>query len=111
MDVNFSFNDAPTAEKIYFEQVYAEKPGGGLVANPTADLAPTTPVVYNADSDKFVLVEATDTTTTPDFILGDWVYKGQGDQLVRLVNGANIRKENAVITAAQAVLMSTIKLV
>ena len=44
MDVNFSFTDAEKAEPIRIEQVFAEKPGGGLVENASYDIPSTTAV-------------------------------------------------------------------
>lgn len=111
MEINFTHTDAQTPEPIYIEQVFAEKPGGGVVANPDTDLPPTTPVVFDEDSQQFKAIPATDTTTAPDYVTGDWVRAGKGDKLVRLINGANLRKETAVITKEQAALIPTIKLV
>ncbi len=38
MDVNFKSNEPAPKEPIIFEQVFAEKPSGGLVANQTYDV-------------------------------------------------------------------------
>ena len=111
MEVNFTHTDAKTPELIRIEQVFAEKPGGGLVANPTADMPPTTPVAYDEDTKKFKVIAKEDAITVPEYVTGNWVYKDKGDQLVRLVNGANLRKETAVITKQQAALIPTINLV
>ena len=47
----------------------------------------------------------------PEYITGktDWVYAGQGDQSVKLINGANVRKETANISEEIAALLPTIK--
>jgi hypothetical protein len=111
MEVNFKYVESATPEPVRIEQVFAEKPGGGVVANPESDLPTTTPVKYDADKECFVAIDSTDSTTVPDYITGAPVFAGKGDQLVRLINGANLRKETAVITAAQAALIPTIKLV
>lgn len=131
METNFRFTAPAAADPVRIEQVFAERPGGGLVANPDTDLPPTTPVAWDATSEKFKVLgtfdatgkftasttttgegdSAVTTTTTPDFVTGAWVYAGRGDQLVRLINGANLRKETAVITADQAALIPTIRLV
>lgn len=185
MDVNFKINPAGKVEPIYFEQVYAEKPGGGLVANPSFDIPPTTAVAKDSSTGKYVPIKAykvvenaaSDATTikiakgsgiasgdvigrvkkavastaldqsnadydvvtvsmgvaitagevlyqaasasassavpykTPEYVVGKTVFAGEGDQLVRLVNGANIRKETANIAAEVVALMPTIKLV
>ena len=184
MDVNFKFIDPQANDKIYFEQIFAEKPGGGLVVNPSADLPPTSPVGFNAEGKleafkcyrlyaaveaadttiklakgsgvatgdfiatgkKAVAVTAVDTTNedydvataslgvalaadkvlyqaaaasasaaapllTPVFVLGAPVFADKGDQLVKLVNGANLRKETANISEELAALIPGIALV
>lgn len=132
MNTNFRFNDPAATEPIRIEQVFAEKPGGGVVANPGFDLPPTTPVAFDEEKQQFValvkldedsgkLVAKTVTTGSgddaktslikPEFVTGAWVHAGEGDQLVRLINGANLRKETSVITAEQAALIPTINLV
>jgi exopolysaccharide biosynthesis protein len=47
----------------------------------------------------------------PEYITGktDWVWAGEGDQSVKLINGANVRKETANISAEIAALLPTIK--
>jgi hypothetical protein len=44
MDVNFAYTDAAPVLPVVFEQVWGEKPGGGLVTNPTYDIKPSTAV-------------------------------------------------------------------
>lgn len=183
MEVNFKYNDPAAAEPIRIEQVFAEKPGGGLVENPTFD-APATTAVGEKDG-KFALIKAyrlvadvatSDTTIsiakgsgvavgdviaagkkgvactkvdtsaadkdvvtvtlgvelvagtvlyqakaasasaaeplhTPVYIIGHGVKANEGDQTVRLINGANIRKESANIASEVAALLPTINLV
>ena len=183
MDVNFKYQEAAAQEPIRIEQVYAEKPGGGLVANPTFD-APATTAVGEKDG-KFVLIKAyrlvaavakADTNisiakgsgiavgdiiatgkvgvactavdhsaedkdvvtvtmgvniengkvlyqakaanatnaepiVTPVYVTGNKLYANQGDQAVRLINGANLRKETANIASEVAALLPTIQLV
>ncbi len=186
MEVNFKYNKPAEAEKIYFEQIFAEKPGGGIVGNPGIDYPPSTPVyadkakgifyIYptitvieevSADSSKikieksevsngfaiafgkkainliskddsnteydvlnikvafgvkipagtklYIATEESDNDavpmTAPDFVTGDWVYANQGDQRVRLINGANLRKETANIASEVAALLPGINLV
>lgn len=132
MEVGFNYQEPAKHEPIRIEQVFAEKPGGGIVANPTIDLPPTTPVAFDSEKEQFVALvtynsttekyEAKTTTTgtgenaktiidKPEYITGAWVYAGKGDQLVRLINGANLRKETAIITKEQAELIPTINLV
>lgn len=184
MEVNFKYNKPAEAEKIYFEQIFAEKPGGGIVGNPGIDYPPSTPVhevngkfailptitvieevsadsstikvekievnngmsvgfgkktirILNKDESNaeydvlnirvafgvkipagtklFIAAEESDDNGTsiykPVFVTGDWVYANQGDQRVRLINGANLRKETANIASEVAALLPTINLV
>lgn len=183
MEVNFTNTPAKPVEPIYIEQVFAEKPGGGVVANPAFDVPPTTAVGKSGDQFKvikayklYAAVAATDTkikiakgsgvavgdviatgkkgvactavdnsndeydevtvtlgvvvtegTTlyqaktasadaaapllTPDCVTGNWLHANKGDQLVRLINGANLRKETANIAPEVVALLPTIKLV
>lgn len=183
MEVNFKHNPAKPVEPIYIEQVFAEKPGGGLVANPAFDVPPTTAV--GKSGNQFVAIKAYklyaavaaadtsikikkgsgvvvgdviatgkkgvactavdnskaeyDTVTVtlgvavaegttlyqakeasasaaeplaaPEYVTGNWVYANEGDQLVRLINGANLRKETANIAPEVVALLPTINLV
>ena len=36
---------------------------------------------------------AAEPLAAPEYVTGNWVYANEGDQLVRLINGANLRKE------------------
>lgn len=183
MEVNFKHNDPAAVEPIRIEQVFAEKPGGGLVENPTFD-APATTAVGEKDG-KFALIKAYrlvaavasgDTTIsiakgsgvavgdviatgkkgvacskvdssaadkdvvtvtlgvelaagkvlyqakaadasnavpllTPVYVTGNALKANEGDQAVRLINGANLRKETANIASEVAALLPTIHLV
>ena len=196
MDVRFKYNEPAEAEKIYFEQIFAEKPGGGIVSNPNTDWPPSTPVAASGDSYYIIpqfkayeglakgstslklhktgyntgtirglaigfgkeSVEISNFTPAidsgeefdvatlktpfskdikendflyiaeevsvdnaeiylpmmsggPVFVTGDWVYANQGDQAVRLINGANLRKETANIASEVAALLPGINLV
>lgn len=189
MEVNFKYNEPAEAEKIYFEQIFAEKPGGGVVKfgmGLIADVPPTTPVyenspgVYDIDPQFIVLedVEVGSTTINIEvpfyniqleiyavlsigykgevvkiasakktehgvqltvenpftnkitkgtvlwvsddgngpnpnvkYVTGDWIYANEGDQAVRLINGANLRKETANIASEVAALLPGINLV
>lgn len=185
MDVRFKYNEPAEAEKIYFEQIFAEKPGGGIVGNVPMNYPPSTPV-YKEHNGKFsiyptitvieevsadsstIKIEKTEISggltigfgkkainilskdesnaeydainirvafgvkipagtklyiaagesddaavpgVTPVFVTGDWVYANQGDQAVRLINGANLRKETANIASEVAALLPGINLV
>ena len=181
MNVNFNHEEAGPITPIYFEQVYAEKPGGGRVANPTRDFPPATAVYLNSNGlyepvrgfrlvegvkisdtsikvakecviavgdvvgfgSKAVAVTAVDNSkadydvatvtmgvaipngttlyeakaastdsaevkATPQYVTYQKVYADKGDQLIRLVNGANLRKETANIADEVAALLPTI---
>lgn len=185
MNRNFKFNPAEAPDPIYFEQIFAEKPGGGVFANPDFDVQKSVAVGKN-DSGQYApikayrLVEAAaadattikiakgsgvkkgdvlatgtkgvactevDTTTSPDYdvvtvalgvaidagkvlyqakaasatkaepaltplyVLGTFVPANEGDLEVRLINGANLRKETANIADEVAALLPTITLV
>ena len=183
MDVNFKHTDPAAVEPIRIEQVFAEKPGGGLVENPTFDAPATTAV--GEKNGKFALIKAYrlvaavaagDTTIsiakgsgvavgdviatgkkgvactkvdtsaadkdvvtvtlgvevaagkvlyqaktasadaatpllTPVYVTGSGLKANEGDQPVRLINGANLRKETANIASEVAALLPTIQLV
>lgn len=184
MDVRFKYNEPAEAEKIYFEQIFAEKPGGGVLTSVGAyDVPPTTAVAElegklvpltgyklvapvntgdttikiakgtpiavgtvlgtgkkavactkvdksNAEYDLVtvtlgvaceagkVLYEAKAASAdsavpvlTPQYVTGNWAYANEGDQAVRLINGANLRKETANIASEVAALLPTINLV
>jgi hypothetical protein len=178
----FHYDSEGEAAPVRIEQVFAEKPGGGLVADPGFDAPETTAVGKNSDG-KFAVIKsyrlvsdvnvsdttvsiakgsgiavgdalaygkkavactAVDTTgddkdvvtvtmgvdiaageslyqakaasadaaapiLTPEYILGNAVFGGRGDQPVRLVNGANVRKETACIGSDIEALLVTIK--
>lgn len=108
MNVNFEHADASAAEPIVFEQVFAEKLGGGIVKNPTNDLPTGTAVGQTADG---TFAVADGTTVKGEYLTGAKVYAGKGDQAVRLINGANVRKESVTIAESVLAQMPTIKLV
>ncbi len=183
MEVNFKHQDPAKVEPIYIEQVFAEKPGGGLVENPSFDAPPTTAVgekngkfvlikgyrlvgaVAKADNNiniakgsgisvgdvigigkKAVACTAVDTSATdkdvvtvtlgvdidagtvlyqakaasadaaepiytPVYVTGNRLEAKEGDQSVRLINGANLRKETANVASEVAALLPMIALV
>lgn len=177
-------SEAPAAnDPIRIEQVFAEKPAGGIVVGTDYDI-PESTAVY-ADNDKFkpikgyrvvAAVSSGDTTIkiakgsgiangdvlgygkksvactavdktnakfdtvtvtmgvdipvgavlyqsgkasasaatpvgTPVYVTGNTVYANMGDQPVRLINGANLRKETACIGEDIAAMIPTINLV
>lgn len=182
MKVNFKYSEPGANDPIIFEQVFAEKPGGGMVPNPSFDLLPGTAIGLDSDGKyapikAFRVVEdaessaisikiakgsgvakgdiiatgklgvactAVDTTTsdeydivtvtlgvavkkgqvlyqaasassnaaapiyTPQYLIYARVFAGEGDQRVRFVNGANIRKETAPVADEVVALMSGI---
>lgn len=170
MEVKFSHTEAPAPKPIVFEQIFAEKPGGGLLANHTFDVKEGMAVGLNADGKyqaikaailyedansaattikvkkgsgvavndflatgkkavkvtKVVTTEANYDVLTislgvevkagnvlyqaaaasdsaaelgvvPVYLVGDDVPANSGDFMVKLVNGANIRKETAPV--------------
>lgn len=183
MDVNFEYKRPGKPDPIRIEQVFAEKPGGGMVANPDFDVAPTTAVgeenglfkpikgyrLYKANTtgDSTIQIEKdsgvavgdviafgkkgvkctkVDTTNeaydevtvtmgidipkdtvlyqakeasedaakpiyTPVYVTGNWIPANKGDWAVRLLNGANLRKETAQIGEDIAALLPLITLV
>lgn len=184
MDKNFEYVAPGAVEPVVFEQIFGEKPGGGLVANQTYDIKAGTAVGLDsgkykpikgyrlvkanaiadttieiakgsgvavgdciANGAKAVACTAVDTTTnddkdvvtvtlgvavaidtvlyqaaaasasaavpkyTPAYVTGNVVNANKGDQLVKLVNGANLRKETAPISTEVVALLKTINLV
>lgn len=186
MDRNFKYNEVRRPQPVYFEQIFAEKPGGGMLKGQNTNVLKTVALAQEEGSNLFVpikgykLVEAVaqgDTTIkiakdsgvkkgdviahgkvgvactkvdadiskdydvvtvtlgvaidagtvlyqakkasadaaepidTPVYVLGTNYEAGTGDQEVRLINGANIRKETANISEEVAALIPTINLV
>lgn len=183
MEINFKFKEAAKVDPVRIEQVIAEKPGGGLIANPAFEVAPTTAVAEvngkfvpikayrlaaavvaadttikiekgsgvavgdaighgklavactavdesNADYDVVtvtlgkaiaadtVLYQAAEASAdaaapirVPAYVTGNRVPANQGDSPVRLLNGANLRRETACIAPEVAALLPLITLV
>lgn len=184
MKVNFRFNKTAPTDPIVIEQVFAEKPSGGMIKAPAYDAPAGTAVSENTDGSfslikAFRLVEAVATGDTtikiakgsgiavgdvlghgnlavactavdttnedydkvtvtlgvnivagtvlyeaksasadsaevkakPVYVIGNSVKGNEGDKSVRLINGANLRKETANIAPEIVALMPTIKLV
>ena len=65
-------------------------------------------VLYQA---KEASASAAEPLVAPDYVTGNWVHANKGDQLVRLINGANLRKETANVAPEVVALLPTIKLV
>lgn len=179
---NVRYEDAAKFAPVVFEQVWGEKPGGGLIANPEYEVKQGTAVyadgskfkpikgyrlaknhngenasifiekgsgvavgdvigygtksaavqliVEHADMDEVqvnvsemmlkgrVLYQAQAPSTSaakpignPVYIVGNDVPAGEGDQPVRLINGANLRKETAPVAPEVVALMKNINLV
>lgn len=183
MDVDFTQTQPGKPEPVRIEQVFAEKPGGGLVKSAAYDIPPTTAVgekdgvfqpirafrlvkaVVAADTKiqiekgsgiakgdvighgaKAVACTAVSTTNEaydevtailgvdipagatlfeaaeasadaaepklkPVYVTGNLVPANSGDFPVRLINGANLRKETACIAGEVAALLPMINLV
>ena len=58
MEVGFKYQEAQKPEPVRIEQVFAEKPGGGLVANPDYDVPPTSAVGYDAATGLYKPIKA-----------------------------------------------------
>lgn len=183
MKVNFQFDEAPKNNAIVFEQIFAERPAGGLIAGSAFTIAQGTAVgedngklkpikayrvyadatsdatsikvekgsgvasgdiigvggksvactgVNTADADfdvvtvslgvavskGDVLFQAKTAKSTgaepiykPLYLVGNEVPANVGDYPVRLINGANIRKETAQVAKEVVALMPSIALV
>lgn len=183
MNTNFSYTAPEANEPVVFEQIFAEKPGGGIAENQTYDVKPGT--AMGLSGGKFApikgyrlvkAVAAVDTTIeiakgsgvavgdiiatgklgvactavnttnaakdvvtvtlgvvvpidtvlyqalsasanaavpalTPVYALGTKINANEGDQMVKLVNGANLRKETAPISSEIVALLNNINLV
>ncbi len=79
-------------------------------------------VLYQAAGASAAAVEAAESVTakdavlaeplgTPVYVTGNDLRGGKGDQMVRLINGANLRKETANIASEVAALLPMIQLV
>lgn len=183
MNVKFKYTEAAKVDPIRIEQVFAEKPGGGIVSNSPFEVAPTTAVgesgsqytvikayrlvgtVAAADTaikvekgsgvtvgdviahgKKGVACTAVDTTPEdhdlitvtlgvaipvdtvlyqakeasadaaepicqPKYVTGNRIPANVGDFPVRLINGANLRKETACVADEVVALLPLITLV
>ena len=58
MEVGFKHQNARRPEPVRIEQVFAEKPGGGLVANPDYDVPPTSAVGYDPETGLYKPIKA-----------------------------------------------------
>ena len=184
MNVNFKYTVPDAVDPIRIEQVFAEKPAGGVIVAPTFDIPSTTAVglnsggklapikayrlvaavaavdtkikiakgsgivvgdviangkkgvastalnTSNADYDEVTVTmgiviangtvlyqakaasaDAAEPIYAPTFVTGNDIVGKEGDQSVRLLNGANLRKETANISLEVAALLRTINLV
>ena len=79
---NFKFNPAEAPDPIYFETIHAEKPGGGMLANPDYDVPKSVAVGKNASGlfapiKAYRVVEAaTSDATTLKIAKGSGVQEG-----------------------------------
>lgn len=184
MKVNFKWTRPQKVEPVIIEQVFAEKPGGGVVKAPAYDAPAGTAVSENTDGSfslikSYKLFEAVSTgdsvlklvkgsgiakgdvighgakavactavdysntdydlvtvtmgvnipsgtvlyeaasasadgaevKATPSYVIGNNITGGEGDKAVRLINGANLRKETVLLASEIVALIPTIKLV
>lgn len=82
MEVKFKYNAADASKPIVFDQIFAEKVGGGVVANTAVDLVEGTAVGLNSDGkfapikSFFVYEDATNSATTIKILKNSGVVKG-----------------------------------
>lgn len=96
MEVNFKHNDPAKVEPIYIEQVFAEKPGGGLVENPSFDAPPTTAV--GEKNGKYVLIKA--------YRLVGAV--GKSDSAISIAKGSGIAVGDVIAIGKKAVACTAV---
>lgn len=119
MDVNFEHIAAGTPSPVVFEKVIGEKPGGGIVANPTFDIAPGTAIGEDAGALKpikaFRLVKAVLEGDTEIEIakgsgvkVGDVIAKGKKGVACTAVDTTNATKDVVTVTMGVAIANGTV---
>lgn len=96
MNVNFNYSNPSKPEPIYIEQVFAEKPGGGLVENPSFDAPPTTAV--GEKNGKFGLIKC--------YRLVEAV--GAGDTTISIAKGSGVAVGDIIATGKKGVACTAI---
>lgn len=121
MNVGFKHTDAATPQPIVFEQVFAEKPGGGIVGNPTFDILPGNAVGKNSSGvftaiKGYRLVKAVavgDTTIEIEkgsgITVGDFIAHGQKAVACTAVDTTtNTKKDVVTVTLGVAIPNGTV---
>ncbi|MCX6222478.1 MAG: hypothetical protein NTZ69_16015 [Bacteroidia bacterium] len=119
MDVNFSHTAAGSADPVVFERILGEKPGGGIVANPTFDLAPGTAIALDSDAFKPIkayrllkAVAAEDTTIEiakgSGVAIGDVIGNGKKAVACTNLDSTNATKDVVTVTLAKVVATGTV---
>lgn len=119
MNVNFEHNAAGSPAPVVFEQIIGEKPGGGVVANPTFDIAPGTAIGEDAGALKpikaYRLLKANlvgDTTIEiakgSGVEVGDVIANGKVGVACTEVNKTNATKDVVTVTMGVAIANGTV---
>lgn len=97
MNRNFKFNPAEAPDPIYFEQIFAEKPGGGMLANPDYDVPKSVAVGKKANGmyapiKAYRLVEAAEADATT----------------IKIAKGSGVKKGDVMATGKVAVACTNV---
>lgn len=116
MKNEFVYQGAPTPAPVRIEQVWGEKPGGGLLAETTFDVVETTAVGYDSSSNKYkaiksakVVTKYAESGTTLEVAKGSGIanndYIGYGKMAVKVtaVNSGDASKDVLTISAMTGV--------
>ena len=120
MEVGFKFNDPQNPEPVRIEQVFAEKPGGGLVANPDYDVPPTSAVGYDASTGLYkpikcykLVADVEDSDTSikiakgSGVAVGDIIAHGEVGVACTAVDKSNDGYDEVTVTLGVAIDLST----
>lgn len=118
MDTNFEVKAAATPEPVRIEQVFAEKPGGGLVESAKYDILPTTAVAEVSGLYKPIkayrlhkAVTATDTSIQVEkgsgVAVGDFIGTGKKAVACTAVDTTNDDYDLVTVTLGVAVAKDT----
>lgn len=119
MDVNFQYTEAPAVDPIVFDQVFGEKPGGGIVANPSYDVPAGTAVGFDSEGVlkpikcyKLLKAVADDDTTIEiekgsGVAVGDIIAHGNIGVACTAVDATNATKDVVTVTMGIAIANGT----
>jgi len=119
MDINFVEIPADSVSPVIFEKVIGEKPGGGMVANPTFDIAQGTAVGINAGAIKPIkayrllkAVAAIDTTIDiakgSGVAVGDAIGNGALAVAGTALDSTNATKDVVTVTLGIVIAIGTV---